>query len=57
VQAPFRFNGFEYEIEEAMRCVRGGLVESRHMPHAETLANLAVIDELRRQLGVRYPFE
>jgi predicted dehydrogenase len=57
VHAPFRFNGFEYEIEEAMRCVRSGLVESPRMPHAETLANLALIDELRRQLGVRYPFE
>jgi predicted dehydrogenase len=57
VHAPFRFNGFEYEIEEAMRSVRSGLVESPRMPHAETLANLAMIDELRRQLGVRYPFE
>jgi predicted dehydrogenase len=55
--APFRFNGFEYEIEEAMRCVRGGRVESPRMPHAETLANVALLDELRRRLGVRYPFE
>jgi predicted dehydrogenase len=57
VHAPFRFNGFEYEIEEAMRCVRSGLVESPRMPHAETLANVALLDALRRQLGVRYPFE
>ncbi len=50
-------NGFEYEIEEAQRCIRAGLVESPSMPHAETLATLAWTDEIRRQVGVRYPFE
>lgn len=55
--APFRLNGFEYEIEEAQRCIRAGLIESPSMPHAETLATLAWTDEIRRQVGVRYPFE
>jgi hypothetical protein len=27
------------------------------MPHAETLALVGWLDELRRQVGVRYPFE
>jgi predicted dehydrogenase len=54
---PFRINGFEEEIEETMRCVRAGLTESPRMPHAETLAIIGCLDELRRQLGVRYPFE
>jgi predicted dehydrogenase len=57
VDAPFRCNGFEYEIEEVIRCVRSGWTESPRMPHSETLANLAALDEFRRQLGVRYPFE
>jgi predicted dehydrogenase len=57
VHAPFRINGFEYEIEEAIRCVRAGEVESARMPHAETLAIVGWLDELRRQVGVRYPFE
>ncbi len=55
--APFRINGFEGEIDEAMRCVRAGLVQSPRMPHAETLAIVECLDEFRRQLGVRYPFE
>jgi predicted dehydrogenase len=57
VNAPFRFNGFEYEIEEVIRCVRNRWVESPRMPYSATLANLAALDEFRRQLGVRYPFE
>jgi predicted dehydrogenase len=57
VQAPHRINGFEGEIEEAQRCIRAGQIESAVMPHAETLATLAWMDEIRAQLGVRYPFE
>jgi predicted dehydrogenase len=57
VQAPFRINGFEEEIEETMCCVRAGLTESTRMPHDETLAIVGWLDELRRQIGVRYPFE
>jgi predicted dehydrogenase len=57
VQAPFRINGFEGEIEEAQACIRAGRIESDVMPHAETLAILGWMDEIRRQLGVRYPFE
>ena len=57
VQAPFMINGFEFEIAEAQRCIRAGLVESAAMSHHETLATLRWMDEIRRQLGVRYPFE
>lgn len=56
-QAPLRINGFEYEIEEAQRCIRAGLVESPRMTHADSLAALRWMDEIRRQVGVRYPFE
>ena len=56
-QAPFRINGLEEEIEETMRCVHAGLTESVRMPHEETLAIVGWLDELRRQIGVRYPFE
>jgi predicted dehydrogenase len=51
-QAAFRFNGFEYEIEEVMRCVRGGLKESPRMPLQESWALARDIDALRRALGV-----
>ncbi|MDN3919260.1 Gfo/Idh/MocA family protein [Roseateles violae] len=57
VAAPLRINGFEGEIEEAQQCIAAGRLESAVMPHAETLAVLGWMDEIRRQLGVRYPFE
>jgi predicted dehydrogenase len=57
IQAPFEVNGFEYEIAEAQRCIRAGQIESTTMPHAETLATLRWMDEIRAQIGVRYPFE
>ncbi len=57
VHAPFRVNGFEYEIEEAMRCIRAGLVESPALPHAESLATVELIDAMRVRIGVHYAFE
>lgn len=57
VEAPFRINGFEYEIEEAMRCVRAGLTESPRLPPAESLAVVELMDAMRARIGVRYPFE
>lgn len=58
VSAPFVHNGFEYQIDAAMAAIRAGAIEEPRMPHAQTLAVLAQIDALRRQLGaVRFPFE
>ncbi|MGM9487264.1 Gfo/Idh/MocA family protein [Ideonella sp. YS5] len=57
VPAPFAINGFEGQIEEAMRCARAGLVESPTIPHADTLAVLGWMDAIRARLGVRYAFD
>ncbi len=54
---PHRINGFEGEVEEVVRCVRAGLVESPRCPLDESLAALGWLDALRRSVGVRYPFE
>ncbi|WP_298828124.1 Gfo/Idh/MocA family oxidoreductase [uncultured Piscinibacter sp.] len=56
-QQPLRINGFEYEIEEALRCVAEHRVESPAVPHADTVATLRLVDRMRRDLGVRFPFE
>jgi predicted dehydrogenase len=57
VHAPHAVNGFEYEVAEAQRCVRAGLLESPGVPHADTLAVTDWMDRLRALVGVRYPFD
>jgi len=52
---PVPGNGYTLEIEEVERCLREGRTESEHIPLDETVEILEVLDEVRRQLGVRYP--
>ena len=54
---PFRRNGFEYQIEEAIGCIRSGKGESEGMPLDSTLANMKTMDQVREQIGLRYTFE
>lgn len=49
--------GFQYQIAEAARCIDAGQLESPVMPWAATIAVMEVLDEVRRQVGVRYPGE
>jgi predicted dehydrogenase len=48
-------NGYALEVLEVQRCLRAGELESPLVPLDETVAILEVLDEARRQLGVRYP--
>ena len=50
-------NGLRYQAEEVGRCLREGLTESPTMSLDETLSIMTTMDEIRRQIGVRYPFE
>ncbi|TIC85869.1 Gfo/Idh/MocA family oxidoreductase [Nocardioides sp. GY 10113] len=47
--------GYGNEIAEVNRCLREGLRESPLVPHAQTLAILGQMDDLRRQVGVTFP--
>lgn len=57
VKRPFEVNGFEYEIREAMACVREGRLESGVMTPEQSIATMAIMDEIRRQNGFAFPFE
>ncbi|WP_027328987.1 Gfo/Idh/MocA family protein [Marinimicrobium agarilyticum] len=50
-------NGFVYQAREAARCIREGLRESPVIPVEETVRIMDVLDEIRRQLPLRYDFE
>ena len=49
--------GFSYEAAEFARCLTSGTAESPLMPHAATLRVMETMDEVRRQIAVRYPGE
>lgn len=52
----FRASGFEYQTEEAMRCIRAGKLQSDVIPWRDTLGNMRTMDEMLTQIGVDYPF-
>jgi predicted dehydrogenase len=54
---PIAGNGYRGEVEEVARCLRAGELESPLVPLDDTVAILRVLDEARRQLGVRYPVD
>jgi len=49
--------GYAHEALEFARCLDEGLLESPLVPHAQTLTLLRQMDDLRSQVGVRYPGE
>ncbi len=50
-------HGWHHEAAEVVRCLRAGLLESPVMPLDESVAIMETLDEIRRQVGLRYPFE
>ena len=57
VIADFNATGFEYQTVEAMRCIQEDLLESPKMTHADTLATMTLMDDIRAEIGLKYPFE
>ena len=57
LECPFLCNGYEYQALEVARMLRDGDTESPLLPHAESIALLELMDEVRRRMGVQYPFE
>ena len=54
---PAQLTGYEYEVTEAARCIEAGALECPSMPHQDTVRMMELMDEIRRQMGVHYPFE
>lgn len=57
IERPFEVNGYEYEIREAERCVSEGKLQSGLMTWEQTVSVMRIMDEVRRQNGMRFPFE
>jgi predicted dehydrogenase len=54
---PVQGHRLDFEAAEVARCVSAGLSESPLLPWSETIAVMETMDEVRRQVGVRYPGE
>ncbi|MDX6358850.1 MAG: hypothetical protein QOH37_1904 [Nocardioidaceae bacterium] len=56
-EPPSREHGLAYEAAEFARLLSAGRTESDLLPLDETVVLMRVLDEVRRQLGVRFPGE
>ncbi|MCI5480289.1 MAG: Gfo/Idh/MocA family oxidoreductase, partial [Lachnospiraceae bacterium] len=54
---PRQITGYEYEVLSAIRAVQEGRIECEEIPHEETLEVMRLMDALRAEWGVWYPFE
>ncbi|MCQ2982448.1 MAG: Gfo/Idh/MocA family oxidoreductase, partial [Treponemataceae bacterium] len=57
IALPFGITGYEYEFEEAVRCITAGLGESPRHTWADALHLIETLDACRKQWGLKYPFE
>lgn len=57
IDRPAQISGYEYEVEACIRALSEGRLECEEMPHAETLRVMELMDGLREEWGVRFPFE
>jgi len=47
--------GYSYEASEVMRCIKAGQKESDLVPHQFSIDLIALMDEIRGQIGLVYP--
>ena len=47
--------GLRYEADEVRKCIRDGKTESENVTHNESLLIAHIEDEIRMQIGVKYP--
>ncbi|MBO7373295.1 MAG: Gfo/Idh/MocA family oxidoreductase [Oscillospiraceae bacterium] len=57
IESPARLTGYEFEVAETAAALEAGRLECASMPHAETVHIMELADEIRRQMGIVYPFE
>lgn len=54
---PFDYTGYEYEVRAAAQAIERGKLDCEEIPHEETLRLLGMMDQLRAEWGIHYPFE
>lgn len=54
---PKQISGYEYEVEACVRAIKEGWIQCPEMPHEESLKMLYIMDSIRKDWGIVYPFE
>jgi predicted dehydrogenase len=54
---PAQITGYEYQVQAAVDAIERGQVECADMPHDETVRIMQLMDDIRAQWGLKYPFE
>lgn len=54
---PFDFDGFEYQLRHTNDCIRQGETVSDIMKPHDTIAVLKIMDNMRKEWGMKFPFE
>lgn len=54
---PTKGKGFTYEIEECHKCLSKGKIESDKWSHQNSLNLIGIVDEVRKQIGLKFPSE
>lgn len=56
-ERPEQINGYEYEVLACVKAIKEGRIECKEMPHAETLKVMRLMDNLRKDWGMKFPCE
>lgn len=56
-EQPPQITGYEYQVLACIEALENGWIESPYMPHAETLRIMRLMDALRKEWGVVYPWD
>lgn len=54
---PEQITGFEDQVRACMKAMKEGKLECEAMPHSEIMKVMEIMDGLRAEWGVKYPFE
>ena len=57
LDVPKQITGYEYEVQECRRMIEEGRIESESMPLDESIAMMEMMDRLRGDWNMKYPFE
>lgn len=57
VDMPEQLTGYEYEVASAANAILDGARECPEAPHTDTLRIMRLMDDIRGQWGLRFPFE